>query len=100
MLLDSTDLVMQYFKTMLPAVIVNSKAGLGGASKFEFKYQPKLPETSEKKVVDIGTVLRLDSRLRIERPVESVLVLIFIAFSGIGILISFYALKVASKFVL
>ena len=85
---------------MLPAVLVNSKAGLGGASKFEFKYQPKLQKFSEKKIANVETLTRSDAGLRITRPVESVLVLIFIAFSSFGIVVSFCALKVASKFVL
>lgn len=91
---------MQYFKTMLPAVIVNSKAGLGGASKFEFKYQPKLQSFAEKKFSKAGILTRSAAGLRIPRPVESVLVLIFIAFSSFGIVVSFCALKVASKFIL
>ena len=85
---------------MLPAVIVNSKAGLGGASKVEFKYQPKLQSFSEKKIDNLGKLITSGAGPRIPRPVESVLVLIFIAFSSFGIIVSFCALKVASKFVL
>jgi hypothetical protein len=73
---------------------VHSKAGLGGASNFDFKFQPKLPGSARNEALEAGSP-RV-SKIRIwQRPVESVLIVIFLALSTMGLLLCVGVWKLA-----
>jgi hypothetical protein len=78
---------VQHFRSLLPAVIVESKAGLGGASKFDFQFQPKLPEDCE--IKNLKFVDAPASGIKFgRRPVESILVLLLLMYCSVVVSVS------------